>query len=77
MNKPHSSPMPSAATSQKSTELPENFPPVQMQVLQLPTTVQFDAGHKEDREEEETAGLGTQKGIWSTEKEEREQKQEI
>lgn len=30
-----------------------------MQVLQLPTTVQFDAGHKEDREEEETAGLGT------------------
>jgi len=30
-----------------------------MQVLQLPTTVQFDAGHNEDREEEETAGLGT------------------
>lgn len=48
-----------------------------MQVLQLPTTVQFDAGHEEDREEEETAELGTQKGIWSIEKKEREMRNMI
>lgn len=48
-----------------------------MQVLQLPTTVQFGAGHEKDREEEETAEFGTYKGIWTMEKKEREQKSEI